>query len=61
MQKKSYLRLLQEMIKVRLKEEKHARYDLYSHLADYVDSPDGESLSLSEIWSEALFFFPAGK
>ncbi|KAI4866858.1 cytochrome P450 [Hypoxylon rubiginosum] len=60
MQKKSYLRLLQEMIKAGLKEEKHAKYDLYSHLADYVDSPDGENLSLSEIWSEALFFFPAG-
>ncbi|KAI1774666.1 cytochrome P450 [Hypoxylon cercidicola] len=60
MQKKSYLRLWQEMIKSRLKEEKHAKYDLYSHLADYVDSPDDESLSLSEIWSEALFFFPAG-
>ncbi|KAH9890220.1 cytochrome P450 [Xylariomycetidae sp. FL2044] len=60
MRKDSYLRLLQGMIKSRLKEEKHAKYDLYSQLADHIDAPGDDGLSLSEIWSEALFFFPAG-
>ncbi|KAI1321106.1 cytochrome P450 [Xylariaceae sp. FL0255] len=57
----SYLRKLQFMITSRLKEEKDAKYDLYSVLADSIDTPSGgDNLSLSELWSEALFFVPAG-
>ncbi|RYP06663.1 hypothetical protein DL765_009397 [Monosporascus sp. GIB2] len=58
--KNSYLRILQRMIKSRLEEEKNAKYDLYSLIADAVDSPSGDNIALSELWSEALFFFPAG-
>ncbi|KAI1276490.1 cytochrome P450 [Xylaria sp. FL0933] len=60
LKKGSYLRLLQTMITSRLSEEKHAKHDLYSIVADNMNTSQGESITLSELWSEALFFFPAG-
>lgn len=59
--KESYLRLLEKMIETRLAEEKHAKHDLYSIVVDAMEGSDSEGIKLSEIWSEALFFFPAGK
>ncbi|RYP21499.1 hypothetical protein DL766_007916 [Monosporascus sp. MC13-8B] len=58
--KESYLRLLEKMIESRLAEEKHAKHDLYSIMVDAMEGSDSEGIKLSEIWSEALFFFPAG-
>ena len=61
MKKESYLRLLESMIASRLKEEKHAKHDLYSVVIDEMQASPGDNITVGEIWSEALFFFPAGK
>ncbi|KAI0025048.1 cytochrome P450 [Xylariomycetidae sp. FL0641] len=55
-----YLRALQHMISTRLGMEKHAKQDLYSSVADCIDADGPDSILLSELWSEAVFFFPAG-
>ncbi|KAI0397596.1 cytochrome P450 [Xylariaceae sp. FL0594] len=60
MRKVSYLTLLEKMIKARLREDKHAKHDLYSVVADAMDSTGEDRIEESEIWSEAIFFFPAG-
>ncbi|KAK5629094.1 hypothetical protein RRF57_004809 [Xylaria bambusicola] len=54
-----YKNLLQQMITHRLSQEKHARNDLYSFVVDHLDDPT-VGVTTSELWSEALFFFPAG-
>ncbi|KAI1355100.1 cytochrome P450 [Xylaria sp. FL0043] len=54
-----YKQMLQKMITSRLAQEKHARSDLYSFVADHLDDP-ANGVTTSELWSEALFFFPAG-
>ncbi|KAI0117814.1 cytochrome P450 [Nemania sp. FL0031] len=55
-----YLRALEHMISSRLSLEKHAKDDLYSSLAEYINADGPDSIKLSELWSEAVFFFPAG-
>ncbi|KAH9883545.1 cytochrome P450 [Xylariomycetidae sp. FL2044] len=68
MQKENYLKLLEQMIAARLQEDQSAKHDLYSIVADAIRSPEQEkiapasrdSITLNELWSEALFFFPAG-
>lgn len=62
-QRKKYVQMMQRMIGTRLSEDKHARHDLYSVVADHLDlngSADVDSITTSQLWSEALFFFPAG-
>ncbi|KAI3326159.1 cytochrome P450 [Xylariaceae sp. AK1471] len=54
-----YRKLLQQMITSRLAQEKHAKNDLYSFVVDHLDDPMN-GVTTSELWSEALFFFPAG-
>ncbi|KAI0965086.1 cytochrome P450 [Xylaria arbuscula] len=58
-QRKKYRQMLQKMIISRLSQEKHARSDLYSFVADHLDVP-ANGITTSELWSEAIFFFPAG-
>ncbi|KAI1817166.1 cytochrome P450 [Poronia punctata] len=58
-QRKKYKKLLQQMILARLSQDKHARNDLYSFVVDHLDDPSTR-VTTSELWSEALFFFPAG-
>ncbi|KAI0545493.1 cytochrome P450 [Xylaria curta] len=55
-----YLRALEHMINSRLSLENHAKDDLYSSVADYINADGPDSIKLSELWSEAVFFFPAG-
>ncbi|KAK7963367.1 hypothetical protein PG996_008942 [Apiospora saccharicola] len=57
-QRVQYLRALQNMISTRLAQGRHAKQDLFSFAADYVDSPKNE-IGTSELFGEALFFFPA--
>ncbi|KAI1662176.1 cytochrome P450 [Daldinia decipiens] len=57
-QRVKYLRALQTMISTRLSQEKHAKNDLYSSVADHLDNA-ADGITTSELWSEALFFFPA--
>ncbi|KAI0481677.1 cytochrome P450 [Xylaria cf. heliscus] len=54
-----YERLLQQMITSRLSQDRHAKNDLYSFVVDHLDDPTN-GVTTSELWSEALFFFPAG-
>lgn len=56
-----YLRALEHMISTRVSMDKHAKNDLYSHVADYIDADGPDRILLSELWSEAVFFFPAGQ
>lgn len=59
-QRKKYIRMLQLMISSRLSEDKHAKHDLYSFVVDQLDNT-ADSITTSQLWSEALFFFPAGE
>lgn len=58
-QRVKYLDTLQTMISTRLFRGKHAKNDLYSFVADHLDNA-ADGITTSELWSEALFFFPAG-
>lgn len=58
-QRTKYVQMMQRMIGTRLAEDKHTRHDLYSVVADYLDNPT-DGITTSQLWSEALFFFPAG-
>ncbi|KAI1325102.1 cytochrome P450 [Xylariaceae sp. FL0255] len=60
MKKGSHLKIVQTMIKARLAEEKHARNDLFSSVTNAANMNPEDSITLSEIWSEAGLFFPAG-
>lgn len=58
-QRAKYVQMMQRMISTRLSEDKHARHDLYSVVADRLDIP-ADGITTGQLWSEALFFFPAG-
>ena len=53
-----YKRLMEKMIKTRLAEGTHAKHDLFSILSKA--SGEGEDIRVSDIWTEAISFFPAG-
>lgn len=55
-----YLKALERMISTRLAMEKHAKVDFYSFIAEHVETGGPDSIRLTELWSEAVFFFPAG-
>ena len=59
-QRMKYMQMMQRMIRTRLSEEKHARHDLYSVVADHLDNTAADGITTSQLGSEALFFFPAG-
>lgn len=56
---KGFLDVLRKMINSRLTEEKHARHDLYSHMADALDASGDDRITMNELWGEAIFFLPA--
>lgn len=58
-QRDKYVQMMKRMIGTRLSEDKHARHDLYSVVVDHLDDP-ANGITTSQLWSEALFFFPAG-
>jgi cytochrome P450 len=60
-QKDGYLSLLQRMIKAREDQKPHAQHDLYSIVAGSSNKSNKDGVPLKDVWSEALFFFPAGK
>ncbi|KAI0201487.1 cytochrome P450 [Astrocystis sublimbata] len=53
------LSLIEKMIKTRLAQTRDARRDLYYHVADEF-STDATGVRLGNLWSEAVFFIPAG-
>jgi cytochrome P450 len=55
-----YLKALERMISTRLAMDKHAKMDFYSFIAEHIETGSPDSLRLTELWSEAVFFFPAG-
>jgi cytochrome P450 len=56
-----YLALIEKMINTRTAEEKDAKHDLYSFVADALDVESGGGLRKSEFWAEANLFLTAGK
>ncbi|KAI0475941.1 cytochrome P450 [Xylariaceae sp. FL0804] len=52
-----YFDTINNIIAARVAEDKHVRHDLYSLVSDHMDTSGGVR---SEMWAEALFFFPAG-
>ncbi|KAI0016102.1 cytochrome P450 [Xylariomycetidae sp. FL0641] len=57
-QRMKYMRTLEHMIRSRLSEGAHDKNDLYSFVYDHLNIP-ADGITTSELWSEALFFFPA--
>ena len=55
-----YFFLLKRLVKERLAEDKDAKEDLFSYVVDAKDPETGTRIRMSELWSEATFFFPAG-
>ncbi|KAI1295901.1 benzoate 4-monooxygenase cytochrome P450 [Xylaria venustula] len=55
----SVLQTLSKMIRSRLAKDKHAEHDLYSFMADSLETPQEDRITASEIWTEGIFFFPA--
>ena len=56
-----FLRLLDLMIKNRMSEDVHAKYDVYSFLADALKTDEGKNFRAHDLWMEALLFIIAGK
>ncbi|KAM7184614.1 Cytochrome P450 [Naviculisporaceae sp. PSN 640] len=59
-QRKRYLRMMETMISQRLAQDTHAQNDLYSFVAHDIDTGGGGGIRVGQLWTEALFFFPAG-
>lgn len=58
---RGFVVVLRKMIKARLEIDKHAKHDLYAHMVHALNAKDeDEKTTLDEIWTEAIFFFPAG-
>lgn len=55
-----YLLLLRRLVRERLAEGKDANEDLFSYVMDAKDPETGTTMSITELCSEATFFFPAG-
>ncbi|KAI0415028.1 cytochrome P450 [Xylaria grammica] len=53
-----YAKVLYHIIGNRLSEPVHAHNDLYSFVADHLENAT-DGIQTSELWSEAVFFFPA--
>ncbi|KAI1810420.1 cytochrome P450 [Poronia punctata] len=56
--REQYLGTMERIVSTRMAEGKHARHDLYSIVADSLDSGVG-GLRQSELWAEANFFLTA--
>lgn len=56
----SFLKTLTKMIQTRVAQDKHAKHDLYSFMVDALGSEGKDETALKEIWTEAIFFLPAG-
>ncbi|KAI1407554.1 cytochrome P450 [Hypoxylon sp. FL1857] len=54
-----YLSLLEHIISLRTKQDKHAQHDLYSIVADELDKSGSGGIRASELWAEATLFLPA--
>ncbi|KAI1769883.1 cytochrome P450 [Hypoxylon cercidicola] len=54
-----YLSLIEHIISSRTKQDKNAQHDLYSIVADELDSSEPDGIRESELWAEATVFLPA--
>ncbi|KAI0199503.1 cytochrome P450 [Astrocystis sublimbata] len=54
-----YLALVEHIINTRTQQEKHAHHDLYSIVADDLDTSESSGIRSSELWAEATSFLPA--
>lgn len=58
--RKGYLAALERMISTRLAMDKNDKVDFYSFIAEHIETGGPDSIRFTELWSEAVFFFPAG-
>ncbi|KAM7213830.1 Cytochrome P450 [Rhypophila decipiens] len=59
-QRTRYMSMMETMISSRLAQDTHAHNDLYSFVAHDIDTGGGGGIRVGQLWTEALFFFPAG-
>ncbi|KAM5349663.1 hypothetical protein ACJ41O_006168 [Fusarium nematophilum] len=55
---RKFYKMLELMISTRLAKPKDADPDLYAHVADQLE--ETKDVRMSDVWAEAMFFFPAG-
>lgn len=55
---RKFYKMLDLMISTRLSQKKDAHEDLYARVVDQLD--ETTNVRLSDVWAEAMFFFPAG-
>ncbi|KAI1384222.1 cytochrome P450 [Hypoxylon trugodes] len=53
-------RLIESMIKSRMKADRHATHDLYSFVVDALMTEEGKDLRINDLWMEAILFIVAG-
>ena len=58
--REKFLRFLDLMIQSRMSEDVHAKYDVYSFLADTLKTDEGKNFRAHDLWMEALLFIIAG-
>ncbi|KAI0848455.1 cytochrome P450 [Daldinia vernicosa] len=55
-----YRAMLKKLIGSRMAENQDAKLDLYSMVADQINTGGSENIQTSELWAEAIFIFAAG-
>jgi cytochrome P450 len=55
---RKFYKMLDLMISTRLSQDKYAHKDLYARVVDEIDKTT--NVRMSDVWAEAMFFFPAG-
>ncbi len=59
-QREPYRQVVKMLIGSRMAEDKNAKEDLFSMVADQINTGGPNSLQTSELWAEAIFLFAAG-
>ncbi|KAI1821155.1 cytochrome P450 [Xylaria intraflava] len=54
-----YLSLIEHAVTTRTKQDKDAQHDLYSVIADHLNSSEPDGIRETELWAEATVFLPA--
>lgn len=59
-QREPYRGVIKKLIGARMGEKNDAKLDLYSMVADQINTGGPDSIQQSELWAEAIFLFAAG-
>lgn len=58
-QREPYFQKIQIMIRERLAQGKHAKQDLFSFTADYLDSPENGGIDTNQLFLRGFVLFPS--